>query len=77
VLFPDNRTIHSGYQSLPGDRSGVDSLALSAMIVSAPVNLKGASRKGSLGSLVSESNGRLNTRRPFLSPMPGAPAQPQ
>jgi hypothetical protein len=35
---------------LATDRN-VDSQAVSAMMVAAPVNLKGASRKGSLGSL--------------------------
>jgi len=49
--------------------------------MAAPVNLKGASRKDSLGSFAffdpMDGDGRLNARRRVLPPMHGAPAQLQ
>jgi hypothetical protein len=51
------------------------------MIKAAPVNLKGASQKDSLGSFAffnpNDGDGRLNARRRVMPPMPGAPAQRQ
>src|SRR5229473_8576256 len=41
-----------GYKSSPSDNSSVDRRTVGAMIVPAPVDSKGASRTGSLGSLV-------------------------
>ena len=48
----DIGSIWSGYKSSPGDKFSVDTHGLGAMIIAAPVDSKGASLTGSLGSLL-------------------------